>query len=75
MKANKTQQALCALIKSQVNYWSNSHDITSPTHIGDIHEECFAQLVGLIPDDARMELEDILTQLYSFIRQFDDPNA
>ena len=71
MKANKIQKLICEVVHSQLNYWSRSNDITSPTHIVDIEEECFAQLSDVITDEARNELEFLLTNLYSFIRKFD----
>lgn len=42
MKANKIQNYLCDVILSQQSFWRNSNDITSPTHLNDIEEECFS---------------------------------
>ena len=70
MKANKIQQYLCDVILSQQSFWRNSNDITSPTHLVDIEEECFAQLDNLISDDDREELVEKLQDLYWFIRKF-----
>lgn len=71
MKANKIQQYLCDVIHSQQDFWKHSNDITSPTHLNDIEEECFAQLCNLICDDDREEFEKKLKDLYWFIRKFD----
>ena len=71
MKANKIQQYLCDVIHSQQSFWRNSNDITSPTHINDIEEECYAQLYNLISDEDREEFEEKLKDLYWFIRKFD----
>ena len=71
MKANKVQQCLCDVIHSQQNFWKYSNDITSPTHLNDIEEECFTQLGNLICDDDREEFEKKLKDLYWFIRKFD----
>ena len=71
MKANKTQQYLCDVISSQQNFWKYSNDITSPTHLTDIDEECFAQLCNLILDTDREEFQEKLKGLYWFIRKFD----
>ena len=71
MKANKIQQYLCDVIRSQQDFWRNSNDITSPTHLTDIEEECFTQLCDLISDEDREELQDKLKDLYWFIRKFD----
>ena len=71
MKANKIQQYLCDVINIQQDFWKHSNDITSPTHLTDIDEECFAQLCNLIDDEDREEFQDKLKELYWFIRKFD----
>ena len=71
MKANKIQQYLCDVILSQQSFWRNSNDITSPTHLTDIEEECYSQLCDLISDEDREEFEEKLKDLYWFIRKFD----
>ena len=72
MKASKIQQYLCDVIHSQEDFWKHSNDITSPTHLNDIEEECFAQLGNLISDNDREEFEEKLKDLYWFIRKFDE---
>ncbi len=72
MKANKIQNHLCDVILSQQSFWRNSNDITSPTHLTDIEEECFAQLGDFIKDSDRKEFENKLKDLYWFIRKFDE---
>ena len=71
MKANKMQQYLCDIVYEQLNLWKYSNDITSPTHLNDIEEECFAQLCDFISDEDREEFENKLKDLYWFIRKFD----
>lgn len=71
MKANKIQQSFCDIIYSQGGFWKRSNDITSPTHLNDIEEECYTQLWDLISDEDRKEFEDKLKDLYWFIRKFD----
>lgn len=71
MKANKIQQCLCDVICSQQNFWKHSNDITSPTHLTDTEEECYAQLCNLIPDEDRKAFEEKMKDLYWFIRKFD----
>ena len=71
MKANKIQQYLCDVIHSQQYFWKYSNDITSPTHLNDIEEECCSQLCNLISDEDREEFEEKLKDLYRFIRKFD----
>ena len=71
MKANKIQQCLCDVIHSQQDFWKHSNDITSPTHITDIEDECFAQLDGILKDKEVEEFGNRLKDLYWFIRRFD----
>lgn len=71
MKANKIQQCLCDIIHSQQDFWKHSDDITSPTHLNDIEEECYVRLYDLISDENREEFQDRLKDLYWFIRKFD----
>lgn len=71
MIANLMQRCLCDVIHSQVGFWKNSNDITSPTHLVDIEEECFAHLSDLLTDKERLEFVDKLQDLYLFIRKFD----
>lgn len=72
MKATKIQQYICDVIHSQADFWKHSNDITSPTHLTDIEEECYAQLGNLINDDEGDELIHKLKELYWYIRKFDD---
>lgn len=72
MKANKIQQYLCDVIHSQQDFWKHSNDITSPTHLVDIEEECDAQFINLIEEEKIEELKGLLTDLYRFIRNFDN---
>ena len=72
MKANLIQKCLCVVIDNQQSFWACSNDITSPTHLNDIEEECYAQLCNLISDEDREEFEEKLKDLYRFIRKFDE---
>lgn len=72
MKANKIQQYICDVINSQEDFWKHSNDITSPTHLVDIEEECRVQLDNLLSDKEIEELSDKLAELYWFIRKFDN---
>ena len=71
MKANLTQKCLCEVINNQQYFWAHSNDITSPTHLNDIEEECYSQLCNLISDEDIEEFEEKLKDLYRFIRKFD----
>lgn len=72
MKANKIQSYICDVILSQQDFWKHSNDITSPTHLVDIEEECEAQFINLIEEKEIEELKGLLTDLYRFIRKFDN---
>ena len=72
MKANNIQQCLCDVIQGQQSFWKNSNDITSPTHLVDIEEECNAQLYDILSEEEIEELANKLQDLYWFIRKFDD---
>ena len=71
MKANKIQSYICDVIHSQADFWKHSNDITSPTHLVDIEEECYVQLSELLPEKELKEFEEKLKDLYWFIRKFD----
>lgn len=68
MKANKLQQEICDVIKDQASFWKSTDDITSLTHLGDIHMS--AHLTDLPEEDADA-FEELLQILYWFIREFD----
>lgn len=72
MKTNKIQQYICDVIYSQADFWKHSNDITSPTHLTDIEEECRSQFDNLLSDKEIEELSDKLAELYWYIRKFDD---
>ena len=72
MKANKVQNYLCDVILSQQSFWRYSNDITSPTHLTDIEEECDAELCDLISNKDIEEFKKKLKDLYWFIRKFDN---
>jgi len=70
MKPSEIQKYLCDIIRSQVNYWKYTNDITSPTHTSDIEEDCL-ELEDIISDEKIVALEHLLKELYWFIREFD----
>ena len=73
MKHKKKKKYLCDIIRSQVNFWKYSSDITSTTHIPDIEYSCLSlEDEDIIDSKKRTALEDILKELYWFIREFDN---
>lgn len=71
MKPSGIQKCLCDTIRSHVNFWKHTNDITSPTHTSDIEEDCLL-LEGIISDEKLVAFEHILKELYWFIREFDN---
>lgn len=73
MKPSKIQKCLCDTIRSHVNFWKYTNDITSPTHTSDIEEDCLSlEEEDIIDDKKRVTLEHLLKELYWFIREFDN---
>lgn len=72
MKPNKIQSNICFVTILQARWWLDSNDITSPTHLVDIEEECNAQLYDLLSEEEIEELASKLQDLYWFIRKFDE---
>lgn len=71
MKPNKKQRRICDVMRSQTEFWLNTNDISSPTHIVDIEEECYAVLSDILKDEEYSEVENMLKKLYWFIRKYD----
>jgi len=70
MKATPRQKLLIEEMYNQAHFWMNSNDIDSPTHYGDIEEECLK-----LEDDAsltkedRLKFEELLGDLLDFIKK------
>lgn len=70
MKPNRVQQYICDFIMEQVQWWRDSNDINSPTHLSDL-ESRLDDLVedeGWISDSKAHELDVYLTNLLVAIR-------
>ena len=59
---------ICDLVKRQANFWVNTNDLKSPTHLNDIEEDVNS-IDGLSPTDAE-ELVELVSNLYWFVRKF-----
>ena len=70
MKTNRIQQHICDFIIEQVQWWRDSNDINSPTHLSDL-EARLNDLVedeGWITDSQANTLDTYLTNLLVEIR-------
>lgn len=71
MKTNRVQQHICDFIIEQVDWWRDSNDIDSPTHLSEL-ESRLNDLVedeGWIDGTQAHELLNRLTDLLLTIRQ------
>lgn len=59
---------ICELVKRQSNFWVNTNDLKSPTHLNDIEEDVNS-IDGLAETDAE-ELVELVSNLYWFVRKF-----
>lgn len=74
MKTNRVQKHICDFIIGQVDWWRDSNDIDSPTHLSEL-EERLNDLVedeGWIDGTQAYELLNRLTDLLTTIRQLKD---
>lgn len=70
MKPNRTQKHICDFIIEQVEWWRDSNDINSPTHLSDLTSR-LNDLVddeGWITESQAHELDVYLTNLLVTIR-------
>lgn len=69
MKTTEIQKKICKVVKLQSEFWTESNDLESPTHLCDI-DECVGSLSldDIITDDQSRELGDLLKSIYFFIR-------
>ena len=73
MKANETQKKVIDGITSLMGYWKSTNDITSPSHMTLIEEECnlLADELDIEYDDERLtEIEGKLADIWSIIKKF-----
>lgn len=70
MKPNKIQQEICDVIKDQASFWKITNDITSPTHLSDMYMDVHLNLNEL-PEETMDKFEELLKNLYWFVRKFD----
>ena len=59
---------ICDLLKRQANFWVNTNDLKSPTHLNDIEED--VNSIDGLPETDAEELVELVSNLYWFVRKF-----
>lgn len=69
MKATDRQKDIIKVAELQAQFWNDSNDLDSPTHLCDI-DEMVSNLSfdNILSDEDSKELSEILQNLYFFIR-------
>ena len=70
MTPNRIQQHICDFIIEQVEWWRDSNDINSPTHLSDLSSRLndLVEDEGWITDSQAHEMDVHLTNLLVAIR-------
>lgn len=70
MKTNRIQQHICDFIIEQVEWWRDSNDINSPTHLSDLESRLndIVEDEGWINEFKAQELNVWLTNLLVALR-------
>jgi len=69
-KINNFQLRLVNFIKTQLNYFISTNDISSPTHLVDIEEEVRVDFDELNEEQQNLIAEKV-QEIYWLLRQFD----
>lgn len=70
METNRIQKHICDFIIEQVDWWRDSHDIDSPTHLSELED----RLNDLVEDEGWIDglqaysIDRLLTDLLNEIR-------
>lgn len=75
MIPNEKQKAICEIISRHTTYWTNSNDISSPTHQGDLYNELLERMgeLNLTKDEINILYNKIIT-LHTIIKHYDYVN-
>lgn len=69
MKATDRQKDIIKVVELQAQFWNDSNDLDSPTHLCDIDEMVNnLSFDNILSDEDSKELGEILQNLYFFIR-------
>ena len=71
MKPTELQKKVCEHIITEVKYWMNSNDITSPTHYSDLNDCLFIELEDDLTEYQITELEINLRSLLNLIKNIE----
>jgi len=70
MKPTAKQIKVIEFLEQQLNFWINSNDISSPTHIGDISE--FSQFLSdYFTQEEIKDIDILTTKLYLSIMKIE----
>lgn len=64
MKTTEKQKTIIEAIISIMKTWINTNDIDSPTHLNDIEDFLYADLVDIVDDDEIYSIGEDLSNLY-----------
>lgn len=70
MKPSEKQQVIIQTLESEINYWKNTNDINSPTHIVDIRECILAALSDIVSEEDIDCIEENLIHLLKIVRKY-----
>lgn len=71
MKTNRVQQHICDFIIEQIQWWRDSNDIDSPTHLSDLESRLddIVEDEGWITESQARSFDAWMTNLLVEIRQ------
>jgi hypothetical protein len=70
MKANKIQIKICNTLSNTINFWKDSNDIESPTHLSDLEDCHRVYLEDLVSEDDLRLINSKMEDLYWIIRRY-----
>ena len=71
MKPSPKQIKVIEFLEQQLNFWINSNDISSPTHIGDVSEFSYYLNDAGFTKDEIADIEILTTELYLSITEIE----
>jgi len=66
MKPTENQQKLAELVKGQAEFWIETNDISSPTHLCDLEQDI--DEIEFLSEDEKSKFCDMLLGILNFIR-------
>lgn len=68
MKPTELQINIAKVVEEQANFWQNTNNINSPTHLCDIEKSITRDLLHDLDKDTRYKLYRKIEDLYHFIK-------